>query len=123
MLRSYGAMIRRAGTELFNFHLLEDGGRVTIVDAGLPRFRRTLDADLRAIGRTIEDVEAIVLTHAHIDHVGFAERARRELGVPVWVPPIELCTDNAAMIASAARFVEPVAYPHYLALDAYASSS
>jgi N6-L-threonylcarbamoyladenine synthase len=46
--------------------------------------------------------------------------AVRELGVPVWVPPIELCTDNAAMIAGAARFLEPIAYPGYLALDASA---
>jgi N6-L-threonylcarbamoyladenine synthase len=37
--------------------------------------------------------------------------------------PLALCTDNAAMIASAARFVEPVAYPGYLALDAYASTA
>jgi N6-L-threonylcarbamoyladenine synthase len=37
--------------------------------------------------------------------------------------PLELCTDNAAMIASAARFVEPLAYPRYLALDAYASTA
>jgi N6-L-threonylcarbamoyladenine synthase len=37
--------------------------------------------------------------------------------------PLELCTDNAAMIGSAARFVEPVAYPQYLGLDAYATSS
>ncbi len=36
--------------------------------------------------------------------------------------PLVLCTDNAAMIASAARFVEPIAYPRYLALDAYASA-
>jgi N6-L-threonylcarbamoyladenine synthase len=35
--------------------------------------------------------------------------------------PLSLCTDNAAMIASAARFVEPVTYPGYLGLDAYAS--
>ena len=40
------------------------------------------------------------------------------LGVPVWVPPVELCTDNAAMIAGAARFLEPVEYPGYLSLDA-----
>ena len=33
--------------------------------------------------------------------------------------PLESCTDNAAMIASAARFVEPIAYPRYLALDAF----
>ena len=37
--------------------------------------------------------------------------------------PLELCTDNAAMIASCARFVEPLPYPRYLALDAYASLS
>jgi N6-L-threonylcarbamoyladenine synthase len=42
------------------------------------------------------------------------------LGVPVWVPPVELCTDNAAMIAGAGRFVEPLPYPDYLALDAAA---
>jgi N6-L-threonylcarbamoyladenine synthase len=44
--------------------------------------------------------------------------AVRGLGVPVWVPPLELCTDNAAMIAGAARFLEPLPYPRYLALDA-----
>jgi N6-L-threonylcarbamoyladenine synthase len=37
------------------------------------------------------------------------------------VAPLALCTDNAAMIASAARWAEPLPYPRYLALDAYAS--
>jgi N6-L-threonylcarbamoyladenine synthase len=36
--------------------------------------------------------------------------------------PLALCTDNAAMIASAARYVKPVSYPGYLGLDAFASS-
>jgi N6-L-threonylcarbamoyladenine synthase len=45
------------------------------------------------------------------------------LGVPVWIPPIELCTDNAAMIAGAARFLEPLPYPEYLSLDAAARIS
>jgi tRNA N6-adenosine threonylcarbamoyltransferase len=49
--------------------------------------------------------------------------AVRALGVPVWVPPLELCTDNAAMIAGAARFLEPLPYPEYLALDAAARLS
>ena len=43
------------------------------------------------------------------------------LGVPVDIPPMALCTDNAAMIASAARYVPPLPYPEYLGLDAYAS--
>jgi N6-L-threonylcarbamoyladenine synthase len=46
--------------------------------------------------------------------------AVEQLGVAVWVPPTELCTDNAAMIAAAARFLEPLEYPGYLALDAAA---
>jgi N6-L-threonylcarbamoyladenine synthase len=46
--------------------------------------------------------------------------AVQELGVPVWVPPLELCTDNAAMIAGAARFLTPLPYPEYLSLDAAA---
>jgi N6-L-threonylcarbamoyladenine synthase len=37
-------------------------------------------------------------------------------------PPLALCTDNAAMIASAARYVEAIQPPGYLALDAYASA-
>jgi N6-L-threonylcarbamoyladenine synthase len=55
-----------------------------------------------------------------------ANRLLREraaaLGVPVHIPPPELCTDNAAMIASAARWQAPVPFPHYLAFDAYATA-
>jgi N6-L-threonylcarbamoyladenine synthase len=43
------------------------------------------------------------------------------LGVELDVPPPVLCTDNAAMIASAARYVEPLPYPDYLDLEVYAS--
>jgi N6-L-threonylcarbamoyladenine synthase len=49
------------------------------------------------------------------------ERAKG-LGVPVHVPPPELCTDNAVMIASAARYAEAVTFPDYLELDAYATA-
>lgn len=43
------------------------------------------------------------------------------LGVALDVPPRELCTDNAAMIASAARYVDALPYPEYLDLDVYAT--
>jgi N6-L-threonylcarbamoyladenine synthase len=43
------------------------------------------------------------------------------LGVEIDIPPSELCTDNAAMIASAARYLEAIPYPGYLGLDVYAT--
>jgi N6-L-threonylcarbamoyladenine synthase len=48
------------------------------------------------------------------------EELAAELGVELWVPPMELCTDNAAMIAAVARHTEPLPYPAYLDLDASA---
>jgi tRNA N6-adenosine threonylcarbamoyltransferase len=52
---------------------------------------------------------------------GALRRRLQELGVELHVPVRSLCTDNAAMIASAARFRTPLAYPDYLTLDAYAT--
>jgi N6-L-threonylcarbamoyladenine synthase len=47
--------------------------------------------------------------------------ALSELGVELDVPPRELCTDNAAMIASAARYSQVLSFPDYLELDVYAT--
>jgi N6-L-threonylcarbamoyladenine synthase len=53
---------------------------------------------------------------------GVAANSELRTSVPEAVfAPLELCTDNAAMIASAGRFSDPVPYPGYLGLDAYAS--
>jgi len=43
------------------------------------------------------------------------------LGLPIDVPPRALCTDNAAMIASAARYVPALPFPEYLDVDVYAT--
>src|SRR5215216_3842426 len=77
--------VHRIGEHFLNWYLVEEGGRLTVVDAGLPASWRSLHDALNAIGRAPGDIEALVLTHAHFDHIGFAERARAELGVPVWV--------------------------------------
>jgi N6-L-threonylcarbamoyladenine synthase len=52
---------------------------------------------------------------------GLLRERLRTLEASVHVPERALCTDNAAMIASAARYAQPLAHPDYLALDAYAS--
>jgi glyoxylase-like metal-dependent hydrolase (beta-lactamase superfamily II) len=78
--------IRRVGVDsIVNAYVVEEAGEVTIVDAGAPGLWKHVVPELAAMGRTPEDVRAIVLTHGHSDHVGFAERARRERGWPVWV--------------------------------------
>jgi tRNA A37 threonylcarbamoyltransferase TsaD len=83
-----------------------------IVEALIARVERALDGEAEprlAIGGGVA-----------------ANRLLREraaaLGVSVHIPPPELCTDNAAMIGSAARFVAAVEFPHYLDLDAYATA-
>lgn len=75
--------LHRVGTGLVNAYLVEEGGEVTIVDAGVAGQWSGLVTELAAMGRTLDDVRAIVLTHGHSDHIGFAERARRERGWPV----------------------------------------
>src|SRR3954453_7745552 len=77
--------IHRVEDSYTNWYLVEDGDRLTIVDAGVPTSWKSLLDALRELGRRPADVDALVLTHAHFDHIGMAERARRELGVPVWV--------------------------------------
>jgi glyoxylase-like metal-dependent hydrolase (beta-lactamase superfamily II) len=67
-----------------NWYLVEEGSSLTVVDTGLPRSWRSLRDSLRALGRRPGDIEAVVLTHAHFDHMGFARRAQQELGVPLW---------------------------------------
>jgi glyoxylase-like metal-dependent hydrolase (beta-lactamase superfamily II) len=73
--------LHRLGTDRVNVYLLADGSEVTIIDAGLPAYWAGLPAELEAMGRNLDDVRAIVLTHGHSDHIGFAERARRERGL------------------------------------------
>ena len=68
-----------------NWCLVEDGSSLTVVDAGTPAGWKLLGEAVSALGRKLSDIEALVLTHAHYDHVGFAERLRRQLGLPVWI--------------------------------------
>lgn len=55
-----------------------------MVDTGLPRSWASLQSALCELGRSAADIQALVLTHGHFDHMGFARRAQQELGVPVW---------------------------------------
>ena len=77
--------LHRVGSDLINTYLVEEGGGLTLIDAGISGQFRDLERELAAMGRTIGDLRGVVLTHGDTDHVGFAERLRREHGVPVYV--------------------------------------
>jgi N6-L-threonylcarbamoyladenine synthase len=81
-----------------------------IVDVLIARLEQALEQ---------EGLERVALGGGVAANRELRERAAA-LGAAVWVPPIELCTDNAAMIAGAARFGRALPYPEYLDLDAAA---
>ncbi len=70
------------GTDV-NWVLVADGDELTLVDTGEPRDLPRVLSSLQRIGRAPGDVSAVVLTHAHPDHIGAAERLRADRGIPV----------------------------------------
>ena len=76
---------RLGGSTMVNAYLVADTTGVTLIDAGLPGYWKQLPRELAAMGRSMDDVRGLVLTHGDTDHIGFAERLRRERGVPVYV--------------------------------------
>jgi glyoxylase-like metal-dependent hydrolase (beta-lactamase superfamily II) len=81
--------IRRIGSGMVNSYLVEEAGGVTIIDAGAPGYWGDLPRELAATGRTLADVRSVVLTHGHSDHIGFAERIRRERRVPIQIHELD----------------------------------
>jgi glyoxylase-like metal-dependent hydrolase (beta-lactamase superfamily II) len=77
--------VHRLGNALVNYYLIEDGNSMTLVDGGLPGFRSQLDEYLRSRGSSVADIDAVILTHAHSDHVGIVEGIRRDAPAPVHV--------------------------------------
>jgi glyoxylase-like metal-dependent hydrolase (beta-lactamase superfamily II) len=68
--------VLRLGTPIVNWYLVEDGGRLTAVDAGLPGYGSSLEADLATLGLALDRIDAVVLTHSDGDHTGLATRMR-----------------------------------------------
>lgn len=81
--------VHRLGSRWVNFYLLVDGGSVTVIDAGMPGFAAQLRPALDQIGRGPNDVEAIVLTHTHTDHLGVLPALVEQSGAQVFVPAKE----------------------------------
>lgn len=70
------ASVHRLATRYTNWYLLEAGGRLTVLDAGLPGDWRDFSGALSRLGHTPSDIDAVLITHHHRDHAGNAERLR-----------------------------------------------
>ncbi|MEY9211071.1 MBL fold metallo-hydrolase [Thermobifida halotolerans] len=81
--------IHRLGHAHVNLYLVVDDDGVTVVDTGLPATWPLLLRALRKVGAEPEQVRAVVLTHAHFDHLGLAARLRGQWRLPVWAHPEE----------------------------------
>src|SRR5215510_14093408 len=79
------SLYRLGKSSLVNSYLVEQAGYITVIDTGLPGLWNDLLVELRTMGRSLADIRAVLLTHGDVDHIGFAERLRREQGIPVWV--------------------------------------
>ncbi|MBE7188017.1 MBL fold metallo-hydrolase [Jatrophihabitans endophyticus] len=76
-------VVRGRGTDV-NFWLLREGDELTLVDSGYPGDVETVEAAIRSLGLRPESVRAILLTHAHVDHIGAAQHFHDRYGVPTW---------------------------------------
>ncbi len=77
--------LHRLGNDIVASYLIDLPEGITLVDAGLPGHWHDLQRELAVIGRPLSDIRGLVLTHGDSDHIGFAERLRRESGVPVYI--------------------------------------
>jgi glyoxylase-like metal-dependent hydrolase (beta-lactamase superfamily II) len=75
--------VHLAGTGLVNWVVLVEGDRVALIDGGYPRDLGAVEESVRRAGRRPEDVEAVLVTHAHVDHIGTLPELRRRYGVRV----------------------------------------
>ena len=85
MLVQVGKGVHRVSGGVTNFYLIEESGKYTVVDAGTPGDWALLESSLAELGAKPHDLDAVLLTHAHVDHVGFAEKARTDVGAQVWI--------------------------------------
>ncbi len=77
--------LHRIGNGMVNVYLIADDTGVTLIDAGIPGLWPELVAELDAMGRSLDEIRGVILTHGDSDHLGFAERLRSGYGVTIYV--------------------------------------
>jgi glyoxylase-like metal-dependent hydrolase (beta-lactamase superfamily II) len=79
------SLFRIGSSSLVNSYLVVEPQGITVIDTGLAGQWRDLVRELDGMGRSLDDIRAVLLTHGDVDHTGFAERLRRDHDAPVYV--------------------------------------
>ncbi|MFT3662797.1 MAG: MBL fold metallo-hydrolase [Gordonia sp. (in: high G+C Gram-positive bacteria)] len=78
-----------AGTNV-NWALVGSGSGVTLVDAGYPGDTDDVLKSVREVGHTLDEVSAVLVTHAHLDHIGAIPTLVEKIGMPVYTGGAEV---------------------------------
>ena len=78
-----------AGTNV-NWALVSSGSGVTLIDAGYPGDTTDVLKSVREIGHTLDDISAVLLTQAHLDHIGAIPTLVEKIGMPVYTGRAEV---------------------------------
>ena len=112
-----GAGVHRLSNVYTNWYLIESGGRLTLLDAGLPADWRVFESTLSQLGYSAADVDAVLITHHHRDHAGNAEQLRAS-GARVFSHPADaayLRGDKRRSDRRVVRYIWRPWYAHYMA--------
>lgn len=118
-------------TKMVNSYIIDGDEGVVLIDTGLPKKQGAIVQALASIGRRIDDVAAIVLTHAHSDHTGGAAALQLESGaavvasavdapvvrgdLPIPPPPIFDFPVLRSLVATLVPAADPVGVAHVVA--------
>lgn len=96
-----------------NCYVVVTSDGMTLIDAGLPGAWGALERLLESIGARPSDLDALILTHGHFDHIGMASRLQREHGTPTVIHPADqpIARHPYRYEHQAARFPYPFRYP------------
>lgn len=92
------AQLLRIGDDIIAVHAIVTDDGVTLIDAGLSGDLGMVRDALAGVGRSLDDIRGVVLTHGDADHIGIAERLRADHGVAVHIhqPDADLATGKVS---------------------------
>lgn len=98
-------------TKYVNWVILQDDDGITLIDGGYPGHADAVAESLRRIGSDLSEVQAALLTHAHVDHLGGLAQIGRTHSFPIYADPAEVAHARREYLDQAdAASLAPIAY-------------